>query len=280
MLFRVAATVAAILLLCIQINFAVEHSSGSSNGALAAAVAAYVCLALLPLLAISAFRDGRPAWGACLAAATVCFLAYSLPISVGRAGEASERATLASTEYQATRDAMERECGTGAGPRCRGRIQTLERLGPRPVGDLGTEAMAWILSPFGIDADAIRRVSAIFLGIGLDLAVLSLSGYAGGAGRRRPAAVAPEPEPEPERARSDVPAETKVTAKKPAPTKRKATLGEAWLKQYLEDNPQATLNKAFADYKAAKLNGRLMGRNRFARAFAEMRPSNIFSIAA
>jgi|GEM_PF-3556880 len=278
MLFRVAATVAAILLLCIQINFAVEHSSGSSNGALAAAVAAYVCLALLPLLAISAFRDGRPAWGACLAAATVCFLAYSLPISVGRAGEASERATLASTEYQATRDAMERECGTGAGPRCRGRIQTLERLGPRPVGDLGTEAMAWILSPFGIDADAIRRVSAIFLGIGLDLAVLSLSGYAGGAGRKK---IASSPEPEPERARAESPAEEpKAQVRKSTPTKKKRTLGEVWLEQYLDDNPQATLNKAFADYKAAKLNGRLMGRNRFARAFAEMRPSNIFSIAA
>ena len=278
MFSRVAATIAASLLLCIQINFAVEHSAGSSNGALAAAVAAYVGLALLPLLAISAFRDGRSAWGTCLALATVCFLAYSLPVSVGRAGEASARAALAQGEYRAAQAQMAIECGTGTGPRCRGRVQTLERLGPQQVGDLGTEALAWMLGPIGIDADTLRKLSSIFLGIGLDLAILSLSGYAGGAGRARSDG---EPEPEPERAQSEIPAAEPVAAvKKDAPTKRKATLGEAWLRQYLSDNPQSTLNKAFADYRASKLNGRMMGKNRFARAFAEMRPSNVFALAA
>lgn len=200
-----AAICGAAGLLVLQIIGGLEYTEGGSRYAIASMIAAMVTVALLPVF-IEAARRGK-AYGIATALfiAFCAFLAYSLPATVGRTSEVREakavEAKVSTTSIRLAEEELDKaqqrlteafakldgECGSGFGKRCEGwRTVAVERqtrvdeltkelsaMKPK-LGDMGSEAWAWTVGWAGVSAEAIRRLSSLCFGLGLDLGIWSL----------------------------------------------------------------------------------------------------------
>jgi hypothetical protein len=105
-------------------------------------------------------------------------------VSVDRA---TVEADLRSTQTRLTwaMDDTARECGTGEGPACRGKRQTVQALEARveklrgelrtaPAGDLGSETWAWATAGT-VSAEAIRKGSVLAFALGLEMSIWALT---------------------------------------------------------------------------------------------------------
>jgi hypothetical protein len=194
----IAALASAGALLSIQIVGGLEHVAGGSLYTQASMISAMVATAALPVFIHAAWSVARPI-AVALFVAFVAFLAYSLPATVGRTGEvrhakaavsvdrATVEADLRSTQTRLTwaMDDTARECGTGEGPACRGKRQTVQALEARveklrgelrtaPAGDLGSETWAWATAGT-VSAEAIRKGSVLAFALGLEMSIWALT---------------------------------------------------------------------------------------------------------
>jgi len=192
-------------------------------------IATMLTLAILPVF-IEACRRAR-AWGilAALSVSFGCFLAYSLPATIGRTGEvkevkvqeakaSGEGRKLLELELQRAQARVadaevdeKRRCSSSPySDACQANRRTVrerearvtqlrKELGQAPaakVGDIGSEDLAWAFSLAGIPADAIRKASSMAFALGLDVIIWSLVWLASSdkvSGRRHhvPARLAP-----------------------------------------------------------------------------------------
>lgn len=214
-MIKVAAYTAvamAAALLGLQIIGGLEYTEGGSLYTRASMIAAMVTLAALPVF-IEAARSLK-AWGlvAALGVSFVAFLAYSLPATTGRTGEIKETNVVdqaKSLEDQAriradharTLELVDesnrwqlKACKGGNGKDCKAatfilnqRQASLEKLtkqlddaAPVKAGDLGSDIVAWALSPVAtVEASTVRKSSVLSFAIGLDIVIWSLVWFAG-----------------------------------------------------------------------------------------------------
>ena len=206
------AALGAGALLALQIVGALEYTAGGTLYTQASMIGAMVTLALLPLFIEAARRQGAYFIAGALAVSFVAFLVYSAPATIGRTGEVkvakvaaaqdyelirSERAAL-SKNLEWSRTEMLAEC-VGAPdplppngwPRCRRLTASVtaqtERLGKLEaslsdaapaMGDIGSETVAWALSPLGVGQETVRRLGLLGFGLGLDMVIWSLVAFA------------------------------------------------------------------------------------------------------
>jgi hypothetical protein len=201
----------AIALLGLQIIGGLEYTVGGSFYTRASMTAAMVVLACLPVFVKSAEIIGASKINSVLVVATLAFLAYSLPATTGRTGEVKEakvagaadvlsiKADIAAVQQSIdyATPTMLAECDgapevlpPNRWPECRRTRASvtafagqLERLqddlaaagGPSAtVGDMGSELWAWALTPFGVTADVVRKISIISFALGLDIIIWAL----------------------------------------------------------------------------------------------------------
>ena len=258
---RLSAGALAILFLSMQILAAWEYHESGSTYALASMIAALIGLAAIPIIAIAACQHGHYGAGAALSLTVICLLAYTLPATVGRSADLRERKAAAkvarkkhSDKKQAAFVAMQAECATGDGRRCKGHrsvYQTMSDSGPIELGDMGTQILAWAT---GLGEGTLRKLSALAVGIGYDVGICALAAVAGY--RPPPPARAPGPR----RPRKK---------KQPEPETR---LGNKWLADFLAENPTAEPDEARQAYEeeVAGKPGRRISPKRFERQFREM----------
>lgn len=201
----------AIALLGLQIIGGLEYTVGGSFYTRASMTAAMVVLACLPVFVKSAEIIGASKINSVLVVATLAFLAYSLPATTGRTGEVKEakvagaadvlsiKADIAAVQQSIdyATPTMLAECDgapevlpPNRWPECRRTRASvtafagqLDRLqddlaaagGPSAsTGDMGSELWAWALTPFGVTADVVRKISTISYALGLDLIIWAL----------------------------------------------------------------------------------------------------------
>jgi hypothetical protein len=194
----IAALASAGALLGLQIVGGLEAVAGGSLYTQASMIGAMVATAALPVFIHAAWHHGAKPIAIALFVGFVAFLAYSLPATVGRTGEVKHAKAAASVsnaiveaDLKATQtrlawamDDTGRECGSGAGPACRGKRQTVQALEARveklradlraaPAGDLGSEAWAWASAGL-VSAETVRKASTLAFALGLEMSIWSL----------------------------------------------------------------------------------------------------------
>lgn len=206
----IAAVIAALGLLALQIVLGLEYTDGGTLGTKASMVGAMVTLALLPVFLAIAWRYGARLIACAIGVSFGAFLFYSLPATSGRTGEIKEaKANVAEdvVRWRSEHDENAKqlrwavpdknsEC-VGAPdplppkgwPACRRKTGFVTALQERQAkleadikaagtagvtGDLGSTLWAWALSWFGVTAAAIRKSTVIAFAIGLDFAIWSL----------------------------------------------------------------------------------------------------------
>jgi len=211
------AALLALILLALQIVGGLEYTEGASLYTRSSMVVAMVTLAALPLFIEAARSVKAPGLALAIGIAFLGLLAYSLPAVVGRTGEVKEvkvvvagdvvawkseialhKRTLAYAEPQALA-----ECAGAPSPlpiqgwpECKRKSATVTALkstiadlerkianaggASAQLGDIGSETWAWALSPIAkVEAQTIRRGSAVGFAAGLDIAIWSLLWLAG-----------------------------------------------------------------------------------------------------
>jgi hypothetical protein len=199
---RVAAAVMAVFLISIQVHAIVEYTEGASAFARTSLIAAIIALAVLPVLAIMAYKVQREGVAAFIMISCAGFVVYSLPATLDRASVLRGEAVVITEDIERHEREIRRaeglvaklvertaeECSTGLGPRCRANQQALElakeqlrRLeanGPPAIDQkrtYGMEVLGWLT---GVNEEALRYISALSYAIGLDIGIAALSAYA------------------------------------------------------------------------------------------------------
>jgi len=192
-----AALASAGALLGLQVVGGLEAVAGGSLYTQASMIGAMVATAALPVFIHAAWKVAKPI-AVALFIGFVAFLAYSLPATVGRTGEVKHRQAtisdmshLVRSDLKSTQtrlawalDDTAKECGTGEGPACRGKRQTVAALEARveklrgeirsaPAGDLGSEAWAWASAGL-VSAETVRKASTLAFALGLEMSIWSL----------------------------------------------------------------------------------------------------------
>lgn len=190
-------------LLALQILLGLEYTAGGTLGTQASMIAAMITLAALPVFIEVARRQGQAGIAGALFVAFVAFLAYSLPATTGRTGEIKETKVAAAEAVSRVADDLKQtkatlhwaekdmiaECGTGEGPKCRAKRNTVEALqaraqklegdlkkaAPQATGDMGSDLWAWAT---GASAATVRKVSVLAFAVGLDVVIWSLIWFA------------------------------------------------------------------------------------------------------
>lgn len=206
------AALGALALLALQIVGALEYTSGGTLYTQASMIGAMVTLAILPLFIEAARRQGAYFIASALAVSFAAFLAYSAPATIGRTGEVKQAKVMQAADQEAIRNELAgivktlswarpdqaTEC-TGAPyplppngwPKCRRATGTVTALSERQarleaqlsasgpaMGDLGSETVAWALSPLGVGEATVRRIGLLGFGLGLDMVIWSLVAFA------------------------------------------------------------------------------------------------------
>lgn len=198
-----AALVAALALLALQTLGALEYTEGASLYTRASMIAAMVAVAFMPLMVEWAWTHRARFSAVVMAVSVFAFLAYSLPATTGRTGEAKEakaapvakaiedRARI-QADYDATKKLVDesnawqpRACAGGNGKNCKAatfvlnqRQASLEKLAKQldgfqapPPGDLGSELWAGVIGWTGAE---VRRKSVMAYALGLEAAIFGL----------------------------------------------------------------------------------------------------------
>lgn len=206
------AALGALALLALQIMGALEYTAGGTLYTQASMVGAMVTLAILPLFIEAARRQGALIIAGALGVSFLAFLVYSTPATIGRTGEVKEAKVIAAADQEAlraelasirqtlswARPDMATECAgapvplpPSGWPKCRRATGTvtalserqdklessLSRAGPA-MGDLGSETVAWALTPLGVGQETVRRLGLLGFGLGLDMVIWSLVAFA------------------------------------------------------------------------------------------------------
>jgi len=199
---RVAAAVMALFLMAIQVHAIFEYTEDASAFARTSLIAAIIALAVLPVLAIMAYKAQREAVAALIMMSCAGFVVYSLPATLDRSsvmrGEAvtiSEEIEYHARELRRAQDLVSglvqetaTECASGVGPRCRANQKALDlakeqlrRVEANSPPDIrqkktyGTEVLGWLT---GLEEEVLRYVSALSYALGLDIGIAALSAYA------------------------------------------------------------------------------------------------------
>lgn len=199
----IVALVSALALLGLQILGAFEYTEGASLYTRASMIAAMVAVAVLPLMVEWAWTHGARFAGIVMAVAVTAFLAYSLPATTGRTGEAKEAKAApvakaiedkarVQADYDATKKLvdesnawMPKACAGGNGKNCKAatfvlnqRQASLEKLAKQldafeapPPGDLGSELWAGVIGTTGAE---VRQKSVMAYALGLEAAIFGL----------------------------------------------------------------------------------------------------------
>jgi hypothetical protein len=202
------ALVCAAGLLALQILGAIEYTAGGTLYTQASMIAAMVAVAVLPLMIEWAWHRKAKGAAAAMSVALVAFLAYSLPATTGRTGEAKEaKANTAGkaledkarvqADYDATKKLVDesnkwqpKACAGGVGKDCKSatfilnqRQASLEKLAKQlegfqaaPPGDLGSSLWAGVLRT---DEDRVRKGSIIAYALGLEAGIFGLMWFFG-----------------------------------------------------------------------------------------------------
>jgi hypothetical protein len=189
----------------LQVVAVTEFTEGASLYTRASGIAAVLCVAALPIWIETAYRTGSKFVAGVLCMSFLSLLAYSLPATIGRTGEVKEIKVADVTKSAADKARIEADhattkrlvdeanrwqlnaCRGGNGPDCKAatfvlnqRTASLEKLAgqltslnPAPVGDLGSETLAWASMGL-VSAETVRRASALTFALGLDLGIWSL----------------------------------------------------------------------------------------------------------
>lgn len=199
----IAALVAALALLALQTVGAIEYTEGASLYTRASMIAAMVAVAFLPLMVEWAWTHRARFSAVVMAVSVFAFLAYSLPATTGRTGEAKEakaapvakaiedRARV-QADYDATKKLVDesnawqpKACADGNGKNCKAatfvlnqRQASLEKLAKQldgfeapPPGDLGSELWAGVIGSTGAQ---VRQKSVMAYALGLEAAIFGL----------------------------------------------------------------------------------------------------------
>lgn len=287
-----AAICGAAGLLILQIIGGLEYTEGGSNYAIASMIAAMVTVALLPLFIEAARRAKAGGIAVALFVAFCAFLAYSLPATVGRTGEVREvkaveakvdgenRAIVQSelsgaiksrdnakqkAKDACNKDSKSKDCSNWKRDEKAYQVQVNRLMASAggssvKLGDMGSEAWAWLMAWTGISAEMIRRLSALAFGLGLDVAIWALVWFASSDKMRRVvpvAAVEVQPVtnrhqlPEPE-----VSTEVSNNPSDPRPRKR-TTKRQARRERVIESIRRQTLAGKKPSFKLIKARHRL-----------------------
>lgn len=204
----ITSLVCALGLLGLQVVGGLEYTAGGSPYTQASMIAAMVAVAVLPLMI--EWAVARKAKGAAVAMsiALASFLAYSLPATTGRTGEAKEAKAApvakaiedkarVQADYDATKKLVDesnawqpKACAGGNGKNCKAatfvlnqRQASLEKLAKQleafqapPPGDLGSDLWAGVL---GVKPDTVRKGSVIAYALGLEAGLFGLVWFFG-----------------------------------------------------------------------------------------------------
>lgn len=202
------ALVCAAGLLALQILGAIEYTAGGTLYTQASMIAAMVAVAALPLMIEWAWHRKAKGAAAAMSIALVAFLAYSLPATTGRTGEAKEaKANTAGkaledkartqADYDATKKLVDesnkwqpKACAGGVGKDCKSatfilnqRQASLEKLAKQlegfqaaPPGDLGSSLWADVLRT---DEETVRNGSILAYALGLEAGIFGLMWFFG-----------------------------------------------------------------------------------------------------
>jgi biotin operon repressor len=234
-LLAAGAILFAACLLAIQIVGGMEYTEGGTPYTRVSMVAVMLSVAILPIFLHAAWRMSKGI-SMVLILAFVSLLAYSLPAQIGRVGEIKEAKVIAQGDaksiesslasiHRTLRSAhpdMATECLGAPDPlpprgwpecrRKRGTVTALQNesarlqnelraVGKDRIGDLGSETLAWALSPLvTVKASAIRKGSGVALAVGLEMAIWSLVWLASIAfttGISARSSITPIPDPQP-----------------------------------------------------------------------------------
>lgn len=203
-----AAIIFAGVLLSLQIIGGLEATKGGSDYTRASMVVAMGTVALLPVFVHFAWHLSK-SLSIALMAGFLFFLGYSLPATVGRTSEVKEMKALSATDAASIKvkiadlektlrhaePARAAECQGApvvivppAWPECRRKTGSVDAflkskaeleakltgIGSDQLGDVGSETLAWALSPVAVKADVIRKASSLGLALGLECAIWAL----------------------------------------------------------------------------------------------------------
>lgn len=203
-----AALVCALGLLGLQIVGGLEYTAGGSLYTQASMIAAMVAVATLPLMIEWAWHHKAKGAAVAMSVALASFLAYSLPATTGRTGEAKEAkaAPVAKAledkariqaDYTATKKLVDesnawqpKACAGGVGKDCKSatfilnqRQASLEKLAKQldefeapPPGDVGSDLWAGLL---WTTADTVRKGTIIAYALGLEAGIFGLMWFFG-----------------------------------------------------------------------------------------------------
>lgn len=205
------AVAMAMALLGLQIIGGLEYTEGASLYTRASMIAAMVAVAFMPLVIESAWTNGSRFSAAVMAIAVFMFLGYSIPATIGRTGEAKEAkvVTAAKSAEDMARIAADhaktqklvddanawqiKACDGGNGKNCKAatfvlnqRQASLEKLAsqleevkPAPVGDYGSETIAWALQPAGnVEEASLRKAQTLMLVFGYEFGIFGMMCFA------------------------------------------------------------------------------------------------------
>ena len=207
---RVAAAVMALFLIAIQVHAILEYTDGASPFARTSLIAAIIALAVLPIVAVIAYKNQREWLGALIGMSCAGFVVYAAPATIDRASVLRGESVNVSKEIERHAQELERieglvsrlvqktaeECSTGLGPRCRANQKALELAKeqlrrvktntPPPIEEkrtYGTEVLSWAT---GLSEQTLRYITALGYVVGLDIGIAALSAYAAhGTTKRR-----------------------------------------------------------------------------------------------
>ncbi len=202
------ALVCALGLLGLQVVGGLEYTAGGTLYTQASMIAAMVAVAVMPLMIEWAWHHKAKGAAAAMSVALVAFLAYSLPATTGRTGEAKEaKANTAGkaledkarvqADYDATKKLVDesnkwqpKACAGGVGKDCKSatfilnqRQASLEKLAKQlegfqaaPPGDLGSSLWASVLRT---DEETVRNGSILAYALGLEAGIFGLMWFFG-----------------------------------------------------------------------------------------------------